>query len=166
MNGTRVMGRYSIPNWEVSGFMEYIAPGHMEGDMIIPVPEGNSAVRLGNDATIRQRLKLNPHTSYSITFTAARSCAQAEALNVSAEPDSGVLPIQTVYTSSGWDSYSFAFEAKYSAVWFSIHNPGHEEDPACGPLIDFIAIKALRLPPRTSGNVPTSLSKASEDSAC
>ncbi|KAK3144379.1 hypothetical protein QOZ80_4AG0312270 [Eleusine coracana subsp. coracana] len=153
MNGTRVMGRYSIPNWEISGFVEYIASGHMEDDMIIPVPEGDSAVRLGNDATIRQRLKLHPHTSYSITFAAARSCAQEEKLNVSAKPDSGILPIQTVYTSSGWDSYSFAFEAKYSVVWFSIHNPGHEENPACGPLIDFIAIKTLRLPPRTSGNM-------------
>ncbi|KAK3142197.1 hypothetical protein QOZ80_4BG0343520 [Eleusine coracana subsp. coracana] len=153
INGTRVMGRYSIPNWEISGFVEYIASGHMEDDMIIPVPDGDHAVRLGNDATIRQRLKLHPHTTYSITFAAARSCAQEEKLNVSAEPDSGILPIQTVYTSSGWDSYSFAFEAKYSAVWFSIHNPGHEENPACGPLIDFIAIKTLRLPPRTSGNM-------------
>jgi hypothetical protein len=165
LNGTRVMGRYSIPNWEISGFVEYIRSGHKQDDMILPVPEGDHAVRLGNDAAIRQRLKLHPHISYSITFTTARCCAQEEKLNVSAEPDSSFLPIQTVYTSSGWDSYSFAFEAKYSAVWFSIHNPGHEENPACGPLIDFVSIRTLRLPPRTRGNVRTS-SKACEDSTC
>jgi alkanesulfonate monooxygenase SsuD/methylene tetrahydromethanopterin reductase-like flavin-dependent oxidoreductase (luciferase family) len=65
---------------------------------------------------------------------------------VTVGPESGERPIQTVYTSSGWDSYSYAFRARHSTVWLSIHNPGHEEDPACGPLIDAIAIKALRSP--------------------
>jgi hypothetical protein len=153
MNGTRVMGRYSIPDWEISGFVEYIPAGHMEDDMILPVPEGDSAVQLGNDATIRQRINVTRRTYYSITFTAARSCAQAEALNVSVEPDFGILPIQTVFTSSGWDSYSWAFKAKHSSVWLSIHNTGHEENPACGPLIDFVAIKTLQQPHYVKGKL-------------
>ena len=146
MNGTRVLGRYSIPHWEVSGFLEYIESGQKQDDMLLQVPEGERAVRLGNDATIQQQLAVTRHTYYSITFSASRTCAQAEKLNVSVTPESGVLPIQTVYTSSGWDSYSWAFKARHSTVWLSIHNPGHEENPACGPLIDRVAVKTLRSP--------------------
>jgi hypothetical protein len=66
---------------------------------------------------------------------------------VTVAPDSDVLPIQTVYASSGWDSYSWAFEARHGAVTLIVHNPGVSEDPACGPLLDSFAIKALRPPP-------------------
>ncbi|PUZ47805.1 hypothetical protein GQ55_7G195500 [Panicum hallii var. hallii] len=153
MSDTRVMSPNAIPHWEISGFVEYIGSGQQQDDMILPVPEGARAVRLGNDATIRQLLSVTQKASYSITFSAARTCAQAEQLNVSVGPESGVLPIQTVYTSSGWDSYSYAFRARHSTVWLSIHNPGHEDDPACGPLIDFIAIKTLSPPRREKGNM-------------
>ncbi|PWZ39944.1 hypothetical protein Zm00014a_044265 [Zea mays] len=153
LNGTRVMNQNSVPNWEILGFVEYIESGQKQDDMILPVPEGACAVRLGNDATIRQNLNLIRETTYSITFCAARTCAQAERLNVSVAAESGVLPIQTVYTSNGWDSYSYAFRARHSTAWFSIHNPGHEDDPACGPLIDSIAIKALNPPHLTTDNM-------------
>ncbi|KAJ1271703.1 hypothetical protein BS78_06G146400 [Paspalum vaginatum] len=153
LNGTRVMDPNSIPNWEISGFVEYIGSGQKQDDMILPVPEGARAVRLGNDATIRQRLSVVRKASYSITFCAARTCAQAERLNVSVAPESGVLPIQTVYTSTGWDSYSYAFKARHSAVWLTVHNTGVEEDPACGPLIDSVAIKTLGPPRLTKGNM-------------
>ncbi|RLM64928.1 hypothetical protein C2845_PM16G12190 [Panicum miliaceum] len=153
MNGTRVMSPNSIPLWEISGFVEYIVSGQQQDDMILPVPEGARAVRLGNDATIRQLLSVTRKKTYSITFSAARTCAQAEKLNVSVGPESGVLPIQTVYTSSGWDSYSYAFRARHSTVWLTIHNLGVEEDPACGPLIDFIAINTLNPPRREKGNI-------------
>jgi len=150
LNGTRLMGRYAIPHWEISGFVEYIGSGQKQGDMLLPVPEGAYAVRLGNEASIRQQLTdLAPRTHYSITFSAARTCAQAEQLNVTVAPESDILPIQTVYTSSGWDSYSWAFEATASAVSFIVHNPGVSEDPACGPLIDLFAIKTLP-PPKSS----------------
>uniref|UniRef100_I1PML8 DUF642 domain-containing protein n=1 Tax=Oryza glaberrima TaxID=4538 RepID=I1PML8_ORYGL len=139
------------PNWEISGFVEYIGSGHKEQDMILAVPEGAYAVRLGNDATIRQRISVTRHMYYSVTFSAARTCAQAEKLNVSVTPEFSVLPIQTVYTSTGWDSYSWAFKAEHSAVWLSIHNPGVEEDPACGPLIGLVAIKTLPPPHHTRG---------------
>ncbi|KAF7002376.1 hypothetical protein CFC21_017875 [Triticum aestivum] len=153
LNGTVVMGRHSIPNWEISGFVEYIQSGHTQDDMIVAVPEGASAVRLGNDASIRQNIRVTRRAYYSITFSAARTCAQAEKLNVSVAADSGVLPVQTVYSSGGWDSYSWAFRAKHSAVWLAIHNPGVEEDPACGPVIDAIAIKTLQPPTKTKGNM-------------
>ena len=66
---------------------------------------------------------------YSVAFMAARSCAQAEKLNVSVDPEFGLLPIQTVYTSTGWDTYSWAFKPRHSTVWLSIHNTGIEENP-------------------------------------
>ncbi|KAM0877950.1 hypothetical protein ACQ4PT_035149 [Festuca glaucescens] len=153
MNGVVVMGSHAVPCWEISGFVEYIEPGHREGDMILALPEGASALRLGNDATIQQLINVTRKTYYSISFMAARSCAQAEKLNVSVDPEFGVLPIQTVYTSTGWDTYSWAFKARHSTVSLNIHNTGIEEDPACGPLIIAVAIKTLQPPHRTKGNL-------------
>nr|XP_034605345.1 uncharacterized protein LOC117865296 [Setaria viridis] len=153
LNGTRVMGRYAIPHWEISGFVEYIGPAQKQGDMILPVPEGAYAVRLGNEASIRQLLNVTRKAYYSITFSAARTCAQAERLNVTVAPESDVLPIQTVYTANGWDSYSWAFKARRSAVTLIVHNPGVTEDAACGPLLDSFAIKTLQVPQRTKNNM-------------
>ncbi|CAN6249203.1 unnamed protein product [Urochloa humidicola] len=153
LNGTRVMGRYAIPHWEISGYVEYIGSGQKQGDMLLPVPEGAWAVRLGNNASIQQRIQVTRGAAYSITFSAARTCAQAEALNVTVAPESDILPIQTVYTSSGWDSYSWAFKAASSVVSFIVHKPGVSEDPACGPLIDLFAIKTLPPPKSTKNNM-------------
>jgi hypothetical protein len=144
-----VTGRYAIPHWEISGCVEYIGSGQQQGDMLLPVPEGTYAVRLGNDASIQQRIPVTTGAAYSITFSAARTCAQAEQLNVTVAPESDILPIQTVYTNSGWDTYSWAFKAPCSVVSFIVHNPGVSEDPACGPLIDLFAIKTLP-PPKSS----------------
>ncbi|CAI0444461.1 unnamed protein product [Linum tenue] len=55
--------------------------------------------------------------------------------------------MQTMYSSKGWDSYAWAFQAEYEYADILIHNPGVEEDAACGPLIDSVAIRAL-YPPR------------------
>ncbi|KAJ8465547.1 hypothetical protein OPV22_028099 [Ensete ventricosum] len=151
LNGTQVMSRYAIPQWEISGFVEYIESGHKQGDMLLVVPEGAYAVRLGNEASIKQKLKVVKGMYYSITFSAARTCAQDERLNVSVTPDTGLLPIQTTYGSDGWDSYAWAFRAAFEEVLLVIHNPGVEEDPACGPLIDSVAIKTL-YPPKLTGD--------------
>jgi hypothetical protein len=147
MNGTVVIGRHAIPYWEISGFVEYIKSGQKQGDMLLVVPEGAFAVRLGNEASIKQRMKVIK----GLTFSAARTCAQEERLNISVAPDSGVLPMQTLYSSNGWDSYAWAFQAEVDVAEIVIHNPGVEEDPACGPLIDSIAIKAL-YPPRATNS--------------
>jgi hypothetical protein len=56
-----------------------------------------------------------------------------------------------MYSSNGWDSYAWAFKALLDIVELVVHNPGVEEDPACGPLIDSVAIKAL-YPPRPTNS--------------
>lgn len=153
MNGTEVLKHNGIPDWEISGFVEYIKSGQTQGDMLLVVPEGAYAVRLGNEASIKQRVSVIKGMYYSLTFSAARTCAQEEKLNVSVAPDSGVLPMQTLYSSNGWDSYAWAYQAEYDYSEIVIHNPGVEEDPACGPLIDSIAIKALYPPKATSSKI-------------
>ncbi|KAK4401138.1 hypothetical protein Sango_1219900 [Sesamum angolense] len=153
LNGTIVLKPNAIPKWRVSGFVEYIKAGQKQGDMLLVVPEGYAAVRLGNEASIKQSLNVSKGMYYSLTFSAARTCAQEERLNVSVAPDFGVLPVQTLYSSNGWDSYAWAFQADYSVAEILIHNPGVEEDPACGPLIDSIAIRALYPPKATRDNL-------------
>ncbi|KAK3023904.1 hypothetical protein RJ639_044526 [Escallonia herrerae] len=153
LNGTEMLHRNALPEWEISGFVEYIKSGQKQGDMLLVVPEGAFAVRLGNEASIKQRVKVTKGMYYSLTFSAARTCAQEEQLNVSVAPDFGVLPMQTLYSSNGWDSYAWAFQADFPTAEIVIHNPGVEEDPACGPLIDSIAIRALYPPKATNQNL-------------
>ncbi|KAJ7962903.1 Protein of unknown function, DUF642 [Quillaja saponaria] len=158
LKGSEITAHKAIPNWEISGFVEYIKSGQKQGDMLLVVPEGAFAVRLGNEASIKQKLKVIKGIFYSVTFSAARTCAQEEKLNVSVNPTSekddwGVFPIQTTYSSIGWDSYSYGFQAEFPEVEIVIHNPGVEEDPACGPLIDSVAIKTLHPPKRTRVNL-------------
>ncbi|KAG9459721.1 hypothetical protein H6P81_004229 [Aristolochia fimbriata] len=149
INGTVVVDPRAIPRWELTGFVEYIESGHRQGDMLLVVPEGYYAVRLGNEASIKQKLNATVGLTYCITFSAARTCAQEEKLNITGSGDSGVIPIQTMYSSNGWDSYGFCFKATSPVMEVVIHNPGVEEDPACGPLIDSVAAKVL-YPPRPS----------------
>jgi len=150
LKGTVVVGgSKSIPEWEISGFVEYIKSGQKQGDMLLVVPEGAYAVRLGNEASIKQNIKVMKGMYYSITFMVARTCAQEERINISVTPDWGVIPIQTLYTSSGWDPIAFGFRAESETVEMLIHNPGKEEDPACGPLIDSVALRTL-YPPRAT----------------
>ncbi|KAJ4768632.1 hypothetical protein LUZ62_079007 [Rhynchospora pubera] len=153
LNGTEIIGKHALPQWEISGFVEYIEYGHMQGDMHLVVPEGAYAVRLGNEASIKQHLHLSRGSYYAITFSAVRTCAQAEKLNVSVSPESSLVPMQTIYSSIGWDSYAWGFQAKFSKVDLVIHNPGVEEDPSCGPLIDSVAIQTLYPPPLTNDNM-------------
>ncbi|XP_050230983.1 protein DUF642 L-GALACTONO-1,4-LACTONE-RESPONSIVE GENE 2-like [Mercurialis annua] len=153
LKGTEVIGKNALPEWETSGFVEYIKSGQKQGDMLLVVPEGAYAVRLGNEASIKQEMRVIKGMYYSITFSAARTCAQEEKLNISVSPDWGVLPMQTLYSSSGWDSYAWAFQAESQHVDLVIHNPGVEEDPACGPLIDSVAIRALYPPRPTNKNI-------------
>ncbi|KAM2061647.1 hypothetical protein ACFX1T_046683 [Malus domestica] len=156
LKGTVVTNPHAIPNWEISGFVEYIKSGQKQGDMLLVVPEGGFAVRLGNEASIKQKLKVKKGEFYSITFSAARTCAQEETLNVSITPNlekrhRGIMPIQTMYSSNGWDSYAWGFNADFDEIELVIHNPGVEEDAACGPLIDSVALKLLASPKRTRG---------------
>ncbi|KAL8056208.1 hypothetical protein ABFX02_04G104600 [Erythranthe guttata] len=158
MKGTRVINSRSIPFWETTGFVEYIKSTQKQGDMQLVVPEGNSAVRLGDGAAVKSKVKVTNGKFYSVSFSASRTCAQEEKLNISASPNSepkdwGMLPIQTVYSSDGWDSYCWGFLAQSDEIEIVIHNPGVEKDPACGPLIDSVALKALHTPRRPRGNM-------------
>ena len=97
LNGTVVIGgSHSIPEWVISGFVEYIKSGQKQGDMLLVVPEGAFAVRLGNEASIKQSIKVIKGMYYAITFMVARTCAQEERLNISVAPDFGIIPIQTM----------------------------------------------------------------------
>ncbi|KAL8458092.1 hypothetical protein ACS0TY_035824 [Phlomoides rotata] len=158
MKGSKVTDPHAIPYWEISGFVEYIKSGQQQGDMMLVVPEGASAVRLGDEASIKTKVKVTSGVFYSISFSAARTCAQDEKLNISVVPnkepkDWGILPIQTVYSSDGWDSYSWGFLAQYDDIEITIHNPGRDKNRACGPLIDSVGLKALVKPTRKRGNM-------------
>ena len=120
---------YGPKPWEISGCVEYIKSGQKQGDVLLIVPEGAYAVRLRNEASIKQRVKVVKGMYSSITFSAARTCAQEETLNVSVAPDSeandwGMLPMQTMNSSNGWDSYAWGFQADDKEIVISIHNPG------------------------------------------
>eukprot|EP01018_Ginkgo_biloba_P026202 Gb_11177 [translate_table: standard] len=153
LRGTVIVGQNSLPNWRLRGFVEYISSGHQQRGMLVVVPQGAHAVRLGNEAQISQRIQVKRGSYYSLAFSAARTCAQSEHLNISVPPLSGDVPIQTLYSSNGWDAYAWGFRAAANIVDVILHNPGVEEDPACGPVIDSVAIRELFPPRFTSYNL-------------
>ncbi|KAK9663839.1 hypothetical protein RND81_14G001900 [Saponaria officinalis] len=149
-------GPTTIPGWLTNGTVEIVSAGQKQGAMILIIPGGTHAVRLGNEAQITQDLTVEKGAVYSVTFSAARTCAQLESLNVSVGPTqaSSTVDLQTVYTDQGWDSYAWAFEADDSEnVKLRLMNPGMEEDPTCGPIIDDVAIKKMFIPDRPKDNV-------------
>ncbi|WOK91505.1 hypothetical protein Cni_G00196 [Canna indica] len=148
-------GVASLPGWTINGTVELVESGQKQGGMILIVPEGQRAVRLGNDAEIAQGLQLEKGSTYAVTFSAARTCAQLESLNVSMGSASSTVDLQTLYSVEGWDSYARAFRAEAddgADSRLSFMNPGREDDPTCGPIIDSIAIKKLFSPDRPEDN--------------
>ncbi|KFK36341.1 hypothetical protein AALP_AA4G110000 [Arabis alpina] len=147
-----------IPSWRSDGTVELVKSGQKQGGMILIVPEGRHAVRLGNDAEISQELTVDKGSVYSVTFSAARTCAQLESLNVSVASDddpiaaSQTIDLQTLYSVQGWDPYAWAFEAVVDRVRLVFRNPGMEDDPTCGPIIDDIAVKKLFTPDKPKDN--------------
>ncbi|KAJ0797309.1 putative Galactose-binding-like domain superfamily [Helianthus annuus] len=142
----------AVPSWKLNGTVELVASGQKQGGMILIVPEGRHAVRLGNDAQISQEVKLEKGEIYSITFSASRTCAQLESLNVSVPPASQTIDLQTLYSVQGWDTYAWAFQAEQEDASVVFTNPGMEDDPTCGPIIDDIAIKKLFVPTKPKDN--------------
>ncbi|GAB4850105.1 hypothetical protein Ancab_029404 [Ancistrocladus abbreviatus] len=55
----------------------------------------------------------------------------------------GILPLQTMYSSIGFDSYAWGFLAEADEIEISLHDPGVAEDPACGPIVDTVAINIV-----------------------
>ncbi|KAE8038272.1 hypothetical protein FH972_010798 [Carpinus fangiana] len=144
---TVLVGKYALPKWEIVGLVEYISGGPQPGGMFFAVAHGVHAVRLGNEASISQTIKVKPGSLYALTFGASRTCAQEEVLSVIVLPQKGDLPLQTLYSSNGGDTYAWGFIPTSDTVTVKFHNPGVQEDPACGPLLDAVAIKEL-FPPR------------------
>ena len=135
--------------------MEYISDGPQPDGFYFSVPRRVHAARLGNEASISQQLPLKPGSYYSLTFAATRTCAQDEVLKGQSRERLSRSTIQTLFSGNGGDTYAWAFKATSALVKVTFHNHGMHEDPACGPLLDAIAIKEI-LPLRyTEGNIIT-----------
>lgn len=150
-NEAIVEGPSEVPNWKSNGTVELVESGQKQGGMILIVPQGRHAVRLGNDAEISQEVTVEKGSIYSVTFCAARTCAQLESLNVSVPPASQTIDLQTLYNVQGWNPYAVSFNAEEETFRLVFKNPGMEDDPTCGPIIDNIAIKKLFTPPTPKG---------------
>ncbi|XP_022734073.1 uncharacterized protein LOC111287665 [Durio zibethinus] len=150
---TVLLGEHALPKWIIKGLVEYITGGPQPGGMFYAVAHGVHAVKLGNEASISQTIPVKPGTLYALTFGASRTCAQDEVLRVSVPTQSGDLPLQTLYSSYGGDVYAWGFIAKSKYVTVTFHNPGIQEDPTCGPLLDAVAIKELVRPLPTRDNL-------------
>ncbi|RDX62946.1 hypothetical protein CR513_58673, partial [Mucuna pruriens] len=145
-------GPSEVPNWKSNGTVEIVESGEKQGGMILIVPQGRHAVRLGNDAEISQEIAVEKGSIYSVTFCAARTCAQLESLNVSVPPASQTIDLQTLYNVQGWNPYAVSFNADGDTFRLVFKNPGMEDDPTCGPIIDNIAIKKLFTPDKPKDN--------------
>ncbi|KAL8155029.1 protein TEEBE-like [Apium graveolens] len=150
---TVIKGKYGLPKWEINGLVEYISGGPQPGGMYFPVAHGVHAIRLGNEASVSQKIPVKKGSLYALTFGASRTCAQNEVLRVSVPPQTGDLPLQTLYDSMGGDIYAWGFVATSNVAKVILHNPGVQEDPTCGPLLDAIAIKELFPAQYTKGNL-------------
>ncbi|CAA0829871.1 Protein of unknown function- DUF642 [Striga hermonthica] len=150
----RIIGRHALPKWEISGIVEYLSSGPQPGGFYLSIPRGAHAVRLGNEASVSQYVRgLKPRSVYTLTFGATRTCAQDEVLRVSVPGMSSDLPIQTLYSTDGGDTYAWSFRARSRVVKVTFHNPGTQEDPTCGPLLDAVAIKEMLPLTYTRGNL-------------
>lgn len=111
-------------------------------------------------------MALEKGATYAVTFSAARTCAQLESIDISVSGSSSqTVDLQTLYSVEGWDTYARAFQAGSAGshdggggsddgetAKLVFGNPGMEEDPTCGPIIDNIAIKKLFFPDRAEDN--------------
>ncbi|KAF8398357.1 hypothetical protein HHK36_017284 [Tetracentron sinense] len=86
---------------------------------------------------------VKPGSIYSLTFGATKTCAQDEVLRVSVPALSGDLSLQKLYSSNEGDTYAWAFQATSKVVNVTFRNPGIQEDPTCGLLLDAVAIKEM-----------------------
>lgn len=131
--------------------VEYVSGGPQPGGMFFPVTHGTHAVRLGNEASISQTIKVRAGQRYALILGASRTCAQEEVLRISVLPQTGDVPLQTLYSLNG-DVIAWGFKATSNVAKVTFHNPGVQEDPACGPLLDAIAIREFYPPMPTRGN--------------
>jgi len=70
---------------------------------------------------------------------------------VSVASASQTIDLQTLYNVQGWNPYAVSFNADEDMFRLVFKNPGMEDDPTCGPIIDNIAIKKLFTPDKPKG---------------
>lgn len=156
-NKTLIVGRHSLPGWTLRGHVEYVSAGPQPGGMFFAVPHGVHALRLGGRSSASQNVSVRPGSLYALTFAATRTCAQDEALRISVSPSLSApadVAVRTLYSAdTGADTWAWGFRASAQLTQLSFSNPGVQEDPACGPLLDAVAIKELPTPYPTKENL-------------
>ncbi|OMO71440.1 hypothetical protein COLO4_28249 [Corchorus olitorius] len=153
LNKTVIIGKYSLPGWEIDGLVEFVSGGPQPGGFYFAIPRGAHAVRLGNEASISQHVNVKPGHIYSLTFGTTRTCAQDEVIRVIVPGQKADISVQTLYSTDGGDTIAYSFKAISKVVKVTFHNPGIQEDPTCGPLLDAIAIKEMLPLKLTKGNL-------------
>ncbi|KAL6894297.1 hypothetical protein ACP4OV_008395 [Aristida adscensionis] len=156
LNKTLIVGRHSLPGWTLRGHVEYVSGGPQPGGMFFAVPRGVHALRLGGRAAASQNVTVRPGALYALTFAATRTCAQDEALRVAVSPSLSApadVPVRTLYSGDTADTWAWGFRASSAAAQLTFSNPGVQEDPACGPLLDAVAIKELPTPYPSKDNL-------------
>jgi hypothetical protein len=154
VNKTLIVGRHSLPGWTLLGHVEYVSAGPQPGGMFFAVPHGVHALRLGSHASASQNVSVRPGALYALTFAATRTCAQDEALRIAVSPSLSApadVAVRTLYSADTADTWAWGFRASSPVAQVTFSNPGIQEDAACGPLLDAVAIKELPTPYPTKG---------------
>ncbi|CAM0877092.1 unnamed protein product [Alopecurus aequalis] len=156
VNKTLIVGRHSLPGWTLVGHVEYVSAGPQPGGMFFAVPHGVHALRLGSHASASQNVSVRPGSLYALTFAATRTCAQDEALRIAVSPSLSApadVAIRTLYSADTADTWAWGFRASSAVAQITFSNPGIQEDAACGPLLDAVAIKELPTPYPSKDNL-------------
>ena len=154
LNKTLIVGRHSLPGWTLRGHVEYVSGGPQPGGMFFAVPHGVHALRLGSRASASQNVTVRPGALYALTFAATRTCAQDENLRIAVAPSLSApadIAVRTLYSGASADTWAWGFRASFPVAQVTFANPGVQEDAACGPLLDAVAIKELPTPYPTKG---------------
>ncbi|CAN6286451.1 unnamed protein product [Urochloa humidicola] len=153
LNKTLIVGRHSLPGWTLRGHVEYVSGGPQPGGMFFAVPHGVHALRLGSRASASQNVTVRPG---ALTFAATRTCAQDENLRIAVAPSLSApadIAVRTLYSGASADTWAWGFRASSPVTQVTFSNPGVQEDAACGPLLDAVAIKELPTPYPTKDNL-------------
>ncbi|CAN6297351.1 unnamed protein product [Urochloa humidicola] len=156
LNKTLIIGRHSLPGWTLRGHVEYVSGGPQPGGMFFAVPHGVHALRLGSRASASQNVTVRPGSLYALTFAATRTCAQDENLRIAVSPSLSApadIAVRTLYSGASADTWAWGFRASAPVTQVTFSNPGVQEDAACGPLLDAVAIKELPTPYPTKDNL-------------
>ncbi|KAK7261893.1 hypothetical protein RIF29_28217 [Crotalaria pallida] len=160
LNGTVVIFDTAIPDWTISGIVEYISsPQKQFNDKLIEL-QGAHSIKLITGSSIKQKVELTKGLLYSITLSAAHTCGREDRVKLSLDPSSDENELDMFFVSGdtsgdGWESFAQGFRANHTEGEIEISNFGKsdDDDPDCGVLIDSVALKVINPPKRTRGNL-------------